>query len=357
MQDALPVEAAELELDAAGPEELLPGVWRVPAPLPFGAHTVNLYLIRGQRAEDGWLLVDAPLGTSRAQAALADALVRIGISERDIAAIALTHTHPDHLGAIGAWQRHSGAPVYLLAYAAHDLYPLWGDVSNAAFTRGAQALASHGMSSDEAQALVTRAVQIRRVVDLPAQPVLVAHGQRVRLAGATYHVQWLPGHADGQLGLLRDDGLLIVGDAVLAGLTPSIGWYPWTRPDPLGDQLSTLDALDALGRLPLRLVLPGHGRPLADLAGAGTLRGAYARELTMVARLLAEQPDGMNAYTLAAEIYGQRMRQVDSRLLAVSEAVARLEHLAAIGRAERAMTADGAIAYLRADESAGHQAR
>lgn len=354
MQDALPLEAAELELDAMGPEELAPGVWRVPAPLPFGAHTVNLYLIRGQRPEDGWLLVDAPLGTSRAEAALADALARIGIGAHDIAAIALTHAHPDHLGAIGAWQRLTGAPVYLLSYAAHDLYPLWGDTSNAAFTRGAQALASHGMLPDEAQTLVTRAVQIRRVLELPAQPQKLAHSQRVRLAGTTYHAQWLPGHADGQLGLLRDDGLLIVGDAVLAGLVPSVGWYPWTRHDPLGDQLRTLDALEALGRLSVHLVLPGHGRPLADLAGgAAALRGVYTRELTMVARLLAERLEGMSAYTLATEIYSQRMRQIDSRLLAVSDAVARLEHLTAIGRAARIERLEGEIAYLRADESAG----
>src|SRR5262249_40944023 len=145
MQDALPLEVAELELDATVPEELEAGVWRVPAPLPFGTHTVNLYLVRGPRAEDGWLLVDAPLGTSRAEAALAGALKRIGIGVGDIAAIALTHSHPDHLGAVGMWQRRSGAPVFLLAYAAHDLYPLWGDVTNAAFTRGAQALAAHGM--------------------------------------------------------------------------------------------------------------------------------------------------------------------------------------------------------------------
>ncbi|HEU5440561.1 MAG TPA: MBL fold metallo-hydrolase [Ktedonobacterales bacterium] len=353
MQDALPLEATELELDAMGPEELAPGVWRVPAPLPFGARTVNLYLIRGQRSEDGWLLVDAPLDTSRAEAALADALAQIGIGARDIAAIALTHAHPDHLGAIGAWQRLAAAPVYLLSYAAHDLYPLWADTSNAAFTHGAQVLASHGMPPDEAQALVTRAVQIRRVLDLPTQPQQLAHGQRVRLAGTTYHAQWLPGHADGQLGLLRDDGLLIAGDAVLAGLVPSVGWYPWTRPDPLGDQLHTLDAL---GRLPVRLVLPGHGRPLVDLADrAGILRGTYVRELTTVARLLAERPEGTNAYRLAAEIYGQRMRQLDSRLLAVAEAVARLEHLVAIGRAERRTGTNGAIAYQRADESAAHQ--
>lgn len=359
MQDALPLEAADLELEphagASGgrpaPGEVEPGVWRVPAPVPFGARSVNLYLISGPAAGQGWLLIDAPIATSRAEAALASALERIGITAGDISAIVLTHAHPDHLGAAGAWQRRAGAPVYLLANAAHDLAPLWADVENSAFLEAARTLVAHGMPPDEAQALVTRAVQIRGVLDLPAHPQHLAHGRRVQLAGGTYHVEWLPGHADGQLGLLRDDGLLIAGDAVLPSLVPSVGWYPWARPDPLGDQLATLDLLAGLPGV--RLVLPGHGRPFADLAGrAGELRGLYARELSATAQLLAGAPDGLTAYALALAQMPQRMRVPDSRLLAMAEAVALLERLAVIDRAERTTDTGGAVRYRRADEGA-----
>ena len=352
MQDALPLEAADLELEQQAPvTQVEPGVWRVAAPVPFGARTVNLYLISGPAASGGWLLVDAPIATSRAEAALTSALEHIGIAASDISAIALTHAHPDHLGAVGAWQRRSGAPVYLLANAAHDLAPLWADVGNSAFLEAGRTLVAHGMPADEAQALVTRAVQIRAVLDLPQHPQRLAHGQRVHLAGGTYHVEWLPGHADGQLGLLRDDGLLIAGDAVLPSLVPSAGWYPWTRPDPLGDQLATLDLLASL---PARLVLPGHGRPFAGLAArTGELRGIYARELSAAARLLADAPEaGLTAYALAQVLMSQRMHAPDSRLLAMAEAVALLERLTIIGRAERTTDADGAVRYLRTDEAA-----
>ncbi len=354
MQDALPLEAADLELEQHTLREVEPGVWRVPAPVPFGVRTVNLYLISGPTAGQGWLLVDAPIATSRAQAALAGALERIGIVASDISAIVLTHSHPDHLGAAGAWQRASGAPAYLLANAAHDLAPLWADVDNSAFLDAARTLAAHGMPPDEAQTLVTRVVQIRGLLDLPEHPRQVAHGQRLQLAGGSYHVEWLPGHADGQLGLLREDGLLIAGDAVLPSLVPSIGWYPWSRPDPLGDQLATLDLLAGL---PARLVLPGHGQPFPDLAArAGELRGMYARELATAARLLADASDGLTAYALAGELASQRMHAPDSRPLAMAEAVALLEHLTALGRAERITAAGGAITYLRADESAARVA-
>src|SRR5438445_46696 len=55
----------------------------------------------------------------------------------------------------------------------------------------------------------------------------------------------LPGHADGHLGFLRE-GVLIAGDHLLARISPAVGLYPESRPDPLGGYLT------AVGRLLLR---------------------------------------------------------------------------------------------------------
>ncbi|HST88307.1 MAG TPA: MBL fold metallo-hydrolase [Ktedonobacterales bacterium] len=354
MQDALPLEIADLELDSQALHELEPGIWRVPAPVPFGARVVNLYLlgapVAAAQGSQGWCLVDCPLDTPPAEAALRDALDRIGASPASISAIILTHVHPDHLGAAGRWQRLSGAPVYMLAAEKRDMAPLWGDAANTAFLDVARVCVTHGMPADEAQALVTRAVQLRRLLDLPDHPTLLAHGQRIHLAGAAYRALWTPGHADGHLCLLRDDGVLVAGDAVLPALRPTVGWYPWSRPDPLADQLASLAAL---GDLPVRLVLPGHGRPFTDLRGrASVLAGSYAREIVTVARLLAEAPDGLTAYALAQALYPERMRNPGSRLVALAESVAFLAHLRILSRAERQTGADGVITYHRGDEGA-----
>jgi glyoxylase-like metal-dependent hydrolase (beta-lactamase superfamily II) len=351
MQDASPTESADLALTPLVPDELEPGVWRIPVPLSFGAQATNLYLLRGASPASGWCLIDCPLGTSRAEAALRRGLDRAGVAPTDITAIVLTHEHPDHIGAAGYWQRLTGAPAYLLALAAQEIVALWADYSNRAALEGARALASHGMPGDEAQALVTRAVQLRRVLEPPAHPILLAHGQRIRLAGATYHVYWTPGHADGHLCLLREDGLLVAGDVALPELLPTVGRYPWSRPDPLGQQLSSLQLL---GNLPARLILPGHGRPYTELRyRTDELYGVYTRELVTVARLLADAPEPVSAYVLAQQLYSARWHAVDSRLIALAETVARLEHLRAIGRAERASSADGAVTYTRAREGEG----
>src|SRR5262249_3175942 len=211
---------------------------------------------------------------------------------------------------------------------APHLAPLWGDVSNAAFLEAARALVAHEMPADEAQALVTRAVELRRLLDLPDDPLPLEHGQRLDLSGDAYTVHWTPGHADGHIALLRDDGLLIAGDVGLAELRPTVGWYPWSRPDPLADQLASLAALYDLD---VRLVLPGHGEPFTNLRErASKLAGGYLRELVTLSRLLAAAPGGLSAYAIAHLISSARWRLVDSRLVAMAEAVARLEHLSPI---------------------------
>src|SRR5204862_4578352 len=50
----------------------------------------------------------------------------------------------------------------------------------------------------------------------------------------------LPGHADGHIGFLRD-GVLIAGDHLLSQISPAVGLYPESRPDPLGDYLRSLE--------------------------------------------------------------------------------------------------------------------
>ena len=48
-----------------------------------------------------------------------------------------------------------------------------------------------------------------------------------------------PGHADGQLTLLRD-GVLIAADHLLAPISPTVGLWPESSPDPLGDYFGSL---------------------------------------------------------------------------------------------------------------------
>ena len=72
---------------------------------------------------------------------------------------------------------------------------------------------------------------IRPVLD----PELVDDGDRLH----GWEIVAAPGHADGQLTLLKD-GVLIAADHLLARITPTVGLWPASRPDPLGDYLGSL---------------------------------------------------------------------------------------------------------------------
>src|SRR5260370_27444055 len=99
-------------------------------------------------------------------------------------------------------------------------------------------------------------------------------------------------------------------------MRPTVGLYPWTRPDPLAAQLRSLALLRAV---PARLVLPGHGHVFADLrARADALSGLYSREAVGIPRLLVAAPDGLSVHTLARALYSSRWHAVDSRLSAMA---------------------------------------
>ena len=72
-----------------------------------------------------------------------------------------------------------------------------------------------------------------------------------------------PGHAPSHVCLFQPERrLLISGDHVLGRISLYFD-YGWT-PDPIGEFLTSLDAVDELDA---RLALSGHGRPFLDVHG------------------------------------------------------------------------------------------
>ncbi len=90
-----------------------------------------------------------------------------------------------------------------------------------------------------------------------AEPTrLVEEGDEVEIAGAPFRVLVLRGHADGHIVLYDErDGRLLGGDVLLQRITPNVGAWEDSRPDPLGDYLETLRRLEELAP---RIIYPGH---------------------------------------------------------------------------------------------------
>ena len=212
---------------------------------------MHTYLLPG---DDGWTLVDTGIGlpdakeTWRAQLELIDG---------PVARIFVTHFHPDHIGAAADLHELTGAPVYqgALDYAQCELVwanPAWSE-------RLVDWFRLHGTPDGVTEELVGQGSIYRPFIRYQRDPVLMQPGEH--LDG--WELVAAPGHADGQLCLLKD-GILVAADHVLSPISPTVGLWPASRSDPLGDYLESLDRTIALEP---EVALPGHGDVIAKPAG------------------------------------------------------------------------------------------
>ena len=266
-------------------DELGDGIRRVTLPLPTRPGHVHAYLLPG---EDGWTLVDTGIGTPDAKETWAAELEQAG---GRVATVFVTHFHPDHVGAAADLHELTGAPVVqgALDYAQCEL--VWG---NPAWSeRLVDWFRLHGAPDDVTAELVGQSSVYRPFIRYQRDPILVEAGEHVD----GWELIAAPGHADGQLCLLRD-GVLVAADHLLGRITPTVGLWPASRADPLGDYLG---ALDRTIELAPRIALPGHGEPIEDPAGrARELKEHHRVRLEeAVAALTAEPADRLRAVVRA----------------------------------------------------------
>jgi glyoxylase-like metal-dependent hydrolase (beta-lactamase superfamily II) len=310
-------------------DELGDGIRRVTLPLPTRPGHVHAYLLPGK---EGWTLVDTGIGLPDAKQTWAAELEQAG---GRVATVFVTHFHPDHVGAAADLHELTGARVVqgVLDYAQCEL--VWG---NPAWSeRLLEWFQLHGAPDDVTSELVGQSSVYRPFIRYQRDPILVEAGEHVdgwELVAAS-------GHADGQLCLLRD-GVLIAADHLLGRITPTVGLWPASRPDPLGDYLA---ALDRTIELAPRIALPGHGEPIEDPAGrAREIREHHRERLEETVVALSAEPQ--TGYQLSFALFGAELSPAGRRF-AIAETLSHLERLVNDGAARR-QGDDRAVTYTRA---------
>lgn len=298
-------------------DELEGGIRRVTLPLPTRPGHVHAYLLPG---EDGWTLVDTGVGLPDAKETWAAELDQAG---GRVATIFVTHFHPDHVGAAADLHELTGAPVVqgALDYAQCEL--VWG---NPAWSeRLLDWFRLHGTPDDVTAELVGQSAVYRPFIRYQRDPVLVEAGEHVD----GWELVAAPGHADGQLCLLKD-GILIAADHLLGRITPTVGLWPASRADPLGDYLI---ALDRTIELAPGVALPGHGEPIEDPGGrARELKEHHRVRLEETAAALGSEP--RSGFELSLDLFGTDL-QPSGRRFAVAESLSHAERLVHEGAARR----------------------
>ena len=95
----------------------------------------------------------------------------------------------------------------------------------------------HGVPPGVTEELIEQGSAYRPFVRFSPDPELLDPGDVVD----GWQAVAAPGHADGQLMLLRE-GVLVAADHLLGRISPTVGLWPASRPDPLGDYLDALRA-------------------------------------------------------------------------------------------------------------------
>ena len=305
-----------------------PDVRRLTFPLPTRPGHVHAYLLRG---EDGWTLVDTGL-------ALPDTAdtIRAAAAELDgpIVRILLTHMHPDHLGGTGPAVEATGARVLQGELDYEQSEHVWG---NPEWPQRISAwFRSHGVPADVADELLEQGSVYAPFIRFHRDPELLNEGDEVD----GWRVLAMPGHADGHLCLVRD-GELVGGDHLLDRISPTVGLWPDSRPDPLGDYL---DSLARTVDLAPRIVYPGHGEPIRDAAGRARELVEHHRERLGAAEA-ALGPEPRTGYDASFDLFGRTLSS-GARRFAVAETLSHLERLRREGRVQR-IEGDGAVRWSR----------
>jgi glyoxylase-like metal-dependent hydrolase (beta-lactamase superfamily II) len=298
--------------------DLEEGLRRVTFPLPFGLDHVHCYLVR--LSSGGWMLVDTGLAAPDPEAQWRPVLDAL---DAPIEQILVTHMHPDHVGGARDIAELTGAPVLQGREDFAQCVAVWGpDRDRDRFVRHWR---ENGVPEADVGEVSSATTSLVDAVHYAPAPELLDAGDDVD----GWEVELLRGHADGHIVLRRGD-VLVAGDSILTRISPVVGLYPNSRPDPLGDYLMTLARIQELAP---RVAYAGHGPSIDDPAGrALELRDHHRERIDRTQAALGAEP--VNAWRVSFELFPAELAG-GQRRFAVAETLAHLERLVFEGRAAR----------------------
>src|SRR3546814_614832 len=310
-----------------------------------------MYLLEDER---GVAVVDPGLPGPQSWRAVVDRLKRAGYKPRNVHTVVVTHSHPDHFGGAGRLRDRYGAEVI-----SHRSFRTWFDAAEddgvdedgpptdhatpdgdpvptpyAAKPMWGQPLpwrpdgrvgppTSHRLKMRLTKALASRFMRT------PSPTRRVDDAEVITLAGREWVSLHTPGHTADHLCLYDPtEGVVLSGDHILPTITPHISGLG-SGADPLAEFFRSLGKVGALEGV--TLTLPAHGHPFPDLTGRAKAIREHHEERLDVLRAAADELGSGTVEELMQRLFKQR----SWGQMAESETFAHLEHLRAIGQAER----------------------
>lgn len=328
-----------------GPQEVAPGVHRIPLPLPNdGLRAVNVYAIAD--GEDV-VLIDSGWATDESHRQLAGALDRIGYGLEHVSQFLITHSHADHYTQAVRIRREHATPISVGEGERTTLEWITPERVRRPFSQFAQL---HRAGADdvvaELEALPPNTEVDENTWALPDH--WLSGCPTITLRTRTLRAIPTPGHTRGHYVFWdADAGLLFAGDHVLPHITPSIGFEAVPDASPLADYLTSLLLVRTM---PDARLLPAHGPVGMNVhERVDELLDHHATRLDLTLTAVAK---GASTSREAAERLGWTRRgrafaemDVFNRMLATLETAAHLDVLAERGLLSVTDDADGVRRY------------
>ncbi|MEV6895577.1 MBL fold metallo-hydrolase [Kribbella sp. NPDC051137] len=321
--------------------EVVPGVHRVPLPLPLdGLRAVNVYVIE---ETDGLCLIDGGWALEISERELTIALKSIGYGLGDIRRFLVTHVHRDHFTQAVVLRDRLGAQVGLGAGERESLVLIREQEPGRPQLRGLERAGAEPLLAAWREWMRN---EVRDLSIWSDPDVWLEDRETVVVGERELEVIATPGHTQGHV-VFADarHGVLFAGDHVLPHITPSVGFEPVAADLPLGDYLRSLAKVR---RLPDLQLLPAHGSTGGSLhERVDELLEHHRQRLSLCAGLLNLR--GRTAYEIAADMpwtsRSRSLAELDAfnSTLAVLEAAAHLDVL--VARGEASSRIDGNIIY------------
>jgi glyoxylase-like metal-dependent hydrolase (beta-lactamase superfamily II) len=260
-------------------EEVRPGIWSIPLPVPGPLVYVGVFALVG---DDGFLLVDAGWNSPDQHAALAAGLRQAGGSIGDITGIAVTHFHGDHYGMAGRLREESGAWIAL----HRDDASLVSVAERPDAERMRTWLLEWAVEPGELDDLLNLMEQMAAFSEGVLPDRLLDDGDEIRGAGRLLRTLHTPGHSPGHVIFVDDDAKVVfTGDHLLARTTPNISVLPDSDDDPLAAYLGSLAQSESLRGYE---ALPGHEERFEASARAREILAHHDEQLRLVLDLVAD---------------------------------------------------------------------
>jgi glyoxylase-like metal-dependent hydrolase (beta-lactamase superfamily II) len=307
-------------------ERVQPGIWRLRLPLPWpGVPHGNAWALA---ARDGIVLVDTGIHEPGSITQLERALEMVGYRVEDVSLLVCTHAHSDHYG--------QAATIVDRARCELWMHPNHEHMTRAASDPDAwlEARLEVARQSGVPEEALARYRESRRGQGFGVAGIVrpdrdLLPGAGIETDVGAWRVVETPGHAPSHVCLFQPERRLLISGDHLLGRVSLYYDYGYT-PDPAGEFLSSLDAVDALDA---RLCLAGHGRTFTDVRGHIEANRSLVAERVENAFRAIEAAE-LTALEVQPHVHG---RPLDERTgnWWLSETLTYLNHLEVTGRARR----------------------